>query len=76
MIKFSHNYSTSFKIKNKIAIGYFRDDNFLEIWYRGIKCEIPVNCNDEFFIIDDNIEEFKENLFKEYKKKIKLSKRK
>lgn len=45
MIKFSHNYSTSFKIKNKIAIGYFRCDNFLEIWYRGIKCEIPVNCN-------------------------------
>lgn len=76
-MKFGKTYSRSCKIKNHFAVGFLKDDTTLEIHYRGVKCNIPVENvqEDEIDITPEEFEEKLINVYKETKKQLKGNKK-
>jgi hypothetical protein len=72
-MKFGNTYSVANKVKGHFAVGYLRDDQTLEIHYRGVKCDISVKN-----VVDHEVEltsvEFEEKLINTYKETKKLLK--
>jgi hypothetical protein len=74
-MKFGNTYAVASKVKGHFAVGYLRDDQTLEIHYRGVKCDIPVKN-----VIEHKVEltpeEFEEKLINTYKETKKTTKNK